>query len=504
MPLRRFLLLSVALALAEPAACAAIPGGWENIDLDGLNEIRSENGRVSATLHAAPAEIDVGRSHFTAWAYNGSYAGPVLRARPGDTVQIDLDNALPEPTNLHFHGLRVSPQDRGDNMHVVVMPGASRRYSFRIPANHPPGLFWFHDHIHGLTEKHVTAGLSGTILIDGFARQFGGLEGIKQKLLVLKDFDQPGCIDPFSKAVLHCRLITVNGHAPWTNTLQTGQAQLWRIANEGADYIIHVAAPGLRMRIIGRDGLPVMAAEPAEVLDILPASRMDVLVSASTPGTIGIEALHVPTGAGQAFTADRQIGTVTVTGQPDTADGTKPTFPAQRDLRSLTINKSRTVVFSEDADALRYFIDGKLFAHDRIDIRVPLGTIEEWTVQNRTQDFHEFHIHQLGFQVIEINGVRQIFDGFVDDVKVPEMGEVKLLLPFTDPVIVGRFMFHCHVLKHEDGGMMANIEVYRPDESWIAPICHSALSGVAVPSPQTDVTPDMLNSAAQVLQGLNN
>ena len=97
-----------------------------------------------------------------------------------------------------------------------------------------------------------------------------------------------------------------------------------------------------------------------------------------------------------------------------------------------------------------------------MDVRVPLGNIEEWTIRNDSDDMHIFHIHQIGFQVVEINGKPVPFTGYVDTVLVPERGQVKLRMPFTDRVILGRFVFHCHVLRHEDLGMMANIEVYDP------------------------------------------
>jgi FtsP/CotA-like multicopper oxidase with cupredoxin domain len=119
-------------------------------------------------------------------------------------------------------------------------------------------------------------------------------------------------------------------------------------------------------------------------------------------------------------------------------------------------------VFGENKDATVYTINGRTFDPLRIDLKVPLGSVEEWTVVNDTPDFHEFHIHQLGFQLTEINHAQQAFAGFVDDVRVPEHGEVKLLIPFTDPVMVGHVMFHCHVLNHEDRGMMATLEIFRP------------------------------------------
>ena len=143
---------------------------------------------------------------------------------------------------------------------------------------------------------------------------------------------------------------------------------------------------------------------------------------------------------------------------------------AAPDLRGRPIGAHRLVVFGQNDAASIYTINGRVFDPARIDLRIPLGTIEEWPIRNDTADFHEFHIHQVRFQITAINAVAQTFAGDVDTVAVPAHGSVTLLVPFTDPVIAKHIMFHCHVLKHEDRGMMASIEVYTPGA---APICHS-------------------------------
>jgi FtsP/CotA-like multicopper oxidase with cupredoxin domain len=209
-------------------------------------------------------------------------------------------------------------------------------------------------------------------------------------------------------------------------------------------------------------------------IDVMPASRMDILVTAKAAGTLQLLAKNLMTGSGKSLTLAREIGSIAVAGPADAQAARPVSFPAQKDLRQAPISLRRTVIFTEDEDTSRYFINGQLYDHNRIDARAALGTVEEWTVRNQTHDFHEFHIHQLGFQVIEINGKKQDFDGYLDDVNVPDMGEVKLLIPFTDPAIIGHFVYHCHVLKHEDHGMMANIEVFQQTASVWSHICRFA------------------------------
>ena len=438
------------------------PVEFEQIDLGNLPEYRSRNGMLSATLVAAPLTVKIGDAKFQGLAYNGAYGGPVLHVRAGDELRLHLINKTADVINLHFHGLRVSPEGRADNMHVEVPPGRAFAYDVRIPPGHPPGIFWYHDHGPGVAEAHVTGGLAGTIVIDGFAAQFPGLSSLKQKLLVLKDWSQLNCTDPILKRELHCRMVSINGAAHWADTMAPGSQALWRLSNEGSNLILHIAAPGLHFRIVGRDGLPALDGTQVDQIDIMPASRLDVLVQAPASGPVDVFARGVQTGQGESFSTSRRLGTIEVAGPVSAKPSVIPEPPHQADLRAGRIDTHRTVVLDENAEAAQYTINGRMYDRARTDFRVKLGSVEEWTLENHTQDFHVFHMHQLGFQVSEINGSKQEFSGYVDGVRVPEMGEVKILIPFTDPLILGHVMFHCHVLKHEDNGMMAQLEVYRP------------------------------------------
>jgi FtsP/CotA-like multicopper oxidase with cupredoxin domain len=155
-------------------------------------------------------------------------------------------------------------------------------------------------------------------------------------------------------------------------------------------------------------------------------------------------------------------------------------LPSAPDLRGLPVDERRTVVFSETkalkANDQLFFINNRTFNASRVDVRVPLGNNEEWTIRNDSDDMHVFHIHQLGFQVMAVNGVPVDYNGRVDTVRVPERGEVTLLIPFTDPVIIGQFMFHCHVLKHEDSSSRFGITHW--DRLWWETLCE----GITVPA----------------------
>jgi suppressor of ftsI len=195
---------------------------------------------------------------------------------------------------------------------------------------------------------------------------------------------------------------------------------------------------------------------------------MDVLVTAGEAGAYKLVAERTSTGpAGDIFPAQNMALLVAARdpakpspaplGPIEVAMGAGKPIPGDR------IDARRLVSFSEDPLVTGlFFINHATFDHNRVDVKVPLGSIEEWTIRNASEELHIFHIHQTSFQVLSVNGKPVPFDGLQDTVNVPIHGEVKIRLPFTNPAIVGRFMFHCHILEHEDKGMMAQIEVYDP------------------------------------------
>jgi len=134
-------------------------------------------------------------------------------------------------------------------------------------------------------------------------------------------------------------------------------------------------------------------------------------------------------------------------------------FPELRDYRQAKITRERTIVFSESADGNTFYIDGKEFDINRTDYVVQLGSIEKWNVVNTADEDHFFHIHQLDFQVAEVNGKQIPFYGYQDTCQMPLHSTIVLYLPFLEPVIKGKFVVHCHILGHEIAGMMATIVV---------------------------------------------
>jgi FtsP/CotA-like multicopper oxidase with cupredoxin domain len=390
-------------------------------------------------------------------AYNGRYIPPTLRVHPGDTIRLRLTNALAEPTNLHTHGLSVSPRGNSDNVLLNVAPGQIQDYEIRLPPDHPPGLFWYHPHAHGLSDMQVRSGMSGALIVDGLLDAFPTLRHVPERVLLFKD------LQIADGRVAHLEIgkntvRTINGIVNPVIVLRPGETELWRIGNVGADLYYLLTLDGQHFHVVARDGNRRAHLTTLDTLRLSPGARVEVLVKAGAPGVYLLRTGDIDTGPAGNQYAGTVMATVRVEGSP-----TKPvTLPSAllpvEDLRGKITNR-RTIVYSESKDGDTMFIDGKMFDMNRTDIRVKLGTIEEWTIRNESDELHTFHIHQGPYQLTEINGVPQLADDHRDIVDVPIRGEVKVVIPFTNPTIVGRFVYHCHILSHEDKGMMATIEV---------------------------------------------
>ena len=420
-------------------------------------------GIVVATLDARQQTLHFDGATVEGMTYNGDYAGPVLRVRPGERMQIELINHLQEPTNLHFHGIHTSPTGNSDNVSIVVEPGDRFLYQVDVPLSQPPGLYWYHAHLHGSTERQVSGGLSGALVVEGLAERFPALAGIGEDIFVLKDLEFDEGVDTVIDDQFHGLIQSINGRTMVEARLRPGETRLWRFTNQSSNLYFHLGVEGHRFRVLAEDGITVENPVELSSLDINPASRLEVLVTAGAPGRYEITSYRVPTGSGVAERPNRVLGHLVVEGTAVAPALPPPPSSSALDLLGRRLDARRRFEFSQSKDGEHFFIDGKEFDHTRTDLRVPLGNVEEWTLRNASDDLHVFHIHQVHFQIVEVNGQPQPFNGLVDIARVPERGEIKIRLAFTDPAILGRFVYHCHVLKHEDKGMMANIEVYDPN-----------------------------------------
>ncbi|MEV7023131.1 multicopper oxidase family protein [Kitasatospora sp. NPDC093558] len=449
---------------------------------------------LTVTLEAGLSRFDVSGRQVSGQAYSGgTVVAPTLRVSPGSTVTVKLVNRLPVATNLHFHGMHVSPTDDSDNSFSCVSPGAAITYRLAIPADHPQGTFWYHSHAMGTvcsadgghnmadmaftpgqTQNQIFAGLSGAMIVgDNRTLLPAGLRGATAHTFVLKDaqIDAAGRIVQNTISPSNPTVRLVNGQLRPTLALRPNETQLWRLVNAGADITYQLRLDGQRFTVVGEDGIPVAKVSSRDTLLLPPGKRFDVLVTAgASPGQTVLRTTTFTNGPQGDTYPDTELVTVKVDGravtrQPDVS-GAVPTAPA--DLAAADVAGRRTVDLSEaqEGDSFYFLINGRKFAADTpaFDTPARLGTVEEWTIVNHTEENHPFHLHTNAFQVVSVNGVAQPYTHREDTATVPASsggvpGKIVIRIPFAD--YPGKWMFHCHIAAHEDLGMMSYLNVAR-------------------------------------------
>ena len=440
--------------------------------LAGMNftkpvDVYSKDGVLKTTLVAEYKIGKVDNQTITGMVYNGSLPGPAFHVYPGDRVEIDLVNNLNESTNLHFHGVHVSPGNNSDNVLLDVEPGMTQHYVLDIPKDHEPGTNWYHSHLHKLSYGQVSAGLSGIFIVEGLEKLLPeSLQNITQHTIAMRDFPFDNLFvttgDLSNTMTMHERL-TVNGEVNPTINIKSGETQLWRLANIGPENELIVQLPGNTFNVIAEDGSPVWKVWNNESLFFPSGKRYDVLVTANGSGSI-------PLGPGNSSVIapyDLHIATVNIQGnQTDVkpADILPTSLIPERDLNLANVSNHRVLNFSSNDRDWIYKINNETFDHNRVDITAKLGTVEEWKLvnldKNSSGNIHPFHIHVNDFQVISINGKPYDANGYQDTVIIPTGGgEVVIRIPFDD--FVGKTVYHCHLMFHGDFGMMGILEIVK-------------------------------------------
>lgn len=413
---------------------------------------KSVNGVLDVTLRAQHSEVNVGGKMMATDNYNGMYPSETWEVNKGDKINVHLINDLDQPTNLHFHGSHVSPKGHSDNVLLKIKPGESFDYSYDLAIN-PPGMYWYHPHFHPDVEGQVMGGMAGAIMVHGDEDALPGIKDVPQRVMVLttvdgKDFDRPERL--------------VNGQKNPTMYLRPGQTVRLEILNASADDPYSFAIPGHKLNVISRDGNTLNKVVQTDSEDMPPGRRIQILFTPKEAGVIPVKSLYKNTG----FT---QYAEVTFMNIKVGGFAMKPVpLPAKllphEDLRNAKVDRVRTLTFSEGGteENTTFLIDGKQVNMDEVSQIMDLGTVEEWHLKNTSMEPHPFHIHINPFQVISINGKPTDMHGYVDTFGIPANGEFVMRTRFRD--FDGKFVIHCHILFHEDHGMMQVVEVVKPGE----------------------------------------
>ncbi len=434
--------------------------------------IRSSGGALHARLSAAAGSVNIAGRKATALSYNGGVPGPTLHVRQGDLLNVSLDNRLNATTNLHVHGLHVSPEGNSDNVFLAIEPGKSFDYEYRIPENHPPGVYWYHPHHHGTVAGQVFGGLYGTIIVEDATP----IPVDTERVLVVSDItlDAGGRIPDVSPMdVMMGRegaMVLVNGQLSPRIATEPGVRERWRIVNACTSRYLKLRLDGQAMQLLGIDSGRLESPRDVDEVLLLPGNRADLLVTMK-PGQSVLRTLPVDRGSagmmmgGTAASSGADLLALDVSeARADAAVQTPvPKQPASRDLRREPVTGHRELTFAMGmgmgmgAGMMSFTVDGKPFDPTRVDTSVKAGAIEEWTLTNTSPMDHPIHLHVWPMQLMAPSGLENEVPEWRDVVNVPANSSVRVRIPFEN--ITGKTVYHCHILDHEDVGMMGIIDV---------------------------------------------
>lgn len=317
-------------------------------------ELRSTAGMLTVALESSSQQVRIAGRNVRALSYNGGVPGPTLRVRAGDILNVSLRNGLTDPSNLHVHGLHVSPENNSDNMFVTVDAGDSFDYRYELPANHPPGVYWYHPHHHGLVADQVFGGLYGAIIVEDAEE----IPATRERVLVISDmtFDSSGTISAATEmekmSGREGELVLVNGQLSPALSAGAGERERWRVINACTSRYLRLRLDGQQLTLLGIDSGRFETARDVDEVVLAPGNRADLLVTARA-GTSILRALRYDRGAtggmmggGTTSSADVALATFAVAGADTAAFTAVPDQLAPRDLRSAAVTARRELVFA--------------------------------------------------------------------------------------------------------------------------------------------------------------
>jgi bilirubin oxidase len=389
-----------------------------------------------------------------------------LEVHEGDRVIVHFRNDLDEPTTIHWHGLHIPFVSDGSPFHPVAA-GGTHDYLFTVPAG-AAGTYWYHPHPNHRTGHQIGKGLYGAIIVRATDDPLPST--LREQLLVLSDnrflsdqsLDFPEPNSP--QAIIDQEngregdVLFVNGKVMPSIEIRSGEVQRWRVVNAGASRVYRLALPGHKLLHIGSDG--GLFERPLEVDEIVLANgeRVELLVRGTgVPGErVVLQTLpydrYIPQTRPQDWNRARDLLTLAYTDEPrQTPAAIPPVLRAVPPLDPALATATRVITLSQG------LINGKTMDMERMDVSTSLGATEIWEIENIVGMDHPFHLHGFQFQVLDRNGVPEPFRSWKDTINIPKHETAKVIVRFAD--YAGKWMFHCHILDHEDNGMMGILEV---------------------------------------------
>lgn len=426
-------------------------------------------------LEVREARVQVNGSTANLLTYNGSFPGPTIRVKKGEFLRVKLVNRLPQTTalnllghrknitNLHTHGLHVSPEPPADSMLVQLSPGQTFNYLYDLQYEEPGHLNFYHPHVHGVVAEQYWGGLVGALVVED---DNDALSDYERHVMILKDITLSGSAPtPYTSMMDYMQgkegnIVMVNGQVNPSLSIRPGQVQRWQIVNASNARFYHLSLENHSMYLVGTDG--GLLDKPYRISSLLlaPGERADILVKADQVSR-SYRFLSLPYNRGGNSTL-QQVTLLTLSYQQTLLNDALPSVVNSAAGR-LSIDTSGLPRRRLELSMMqgRGYINGVSFTDmdHTCKIMSEVGGYEVWEIVNRSGMDHPFHQHVNGAQVLSITGGEPSYTSLYtsipawkDVVIVPKWGSVTLLMPVMH--YTGMTMFHCHIIEHEDIGMM--------------------------------------------------
>ncbi|MBD2472757.1 multicopper oxidase family protein [Nostoc sp. FACHB-145] len=511
---------------------------YAGADFQNPDEVTSSNGVLKTALEVKYGQNKIAGCDVNLRSYNGKLVGPTLRVKKGDSIQITLKNSLSKlptdtanlglndstqlrgtynVTNLHTHGLHVSPKGNSDNVLKEMVPGKSYNIAIQIPAEHPGGTNWYHPHLHHSTAMQVSSGMAGALIVEGGLDQLPEIAPAQEKIFVFQQisYGEDGRIRDYGRFGPGAwqktgRQITVNGQLAPKITMRPGEVQHWRFIHAGIretidvqlqrgrqvldqgditdkdETAIHPVSSDklIKLNEIAVDGIPLGHLDSWDTVELQPGYRSDLLVKIDEPGDYQLVDLPSPTGLTGAEKYGHLLATVEVKGDPVTM-----ALPSEAELAAVKVAEvppditteevkgNQNVVFnlfcipstdcSGKIESVVFDVNDTPFDDPKKRTRfLELGKTEEWSLAvgktPASVPGHPFHIHINPFQHIRLGPDGNKETIWRDTLLVVQGKPEKVRTRYTD--FDGQFVLHCHILDHEDAGMMQLVNVVKPSQ----------------------------------------
>jgi FtsP/CotA-like multicopper oxidase with cupredoxin domain len=455
-----------------------LPEGLPLRELPRLSNQSSVPGLFKAKLAAEPGFVRFADGLDTpVLLYNGT--NPVIEANEGDKVEINFENRIPgEPTTIHWHGMPV-PADQDGNPMDPVASGGERLYAFDLPTG-SAASYWFHPHPHGLTAEQVYRGLAGIFLVkpknDPIPHEYGDTVLMLTDLRIAPDGTMP---ESTMADLMNGRVgdhVLVNGQKNPAMAIALGEKRRIRLYNATNARFLLLRFENADMTVIGTDGGLIEAPVAVNELLLTPAERVELIVSFNKPGEARLTTLDYERGwmgPGKPNEAGMTLLTANVSKEAMAAVPPLPT--TLRSIESLGASAvTRRFVLTESMGGMddgsmsmssgnmemKFLINGASFDMNRIDEVSKVGQVELWEIANEADMDHPFHVHGTQFQIIEHEKDGTVsapsYRAWKDTVNVAAGETVRIVLRQDLP---GPRMYHCHILEHEQLGMMGTIDI---------------------------------------------